>query len=134
MSSPADRRTIGQLRPTIVFAWISSNTMWHTTDTSTPWYSPTNTQASYTLPPLPENLWPEYWSAASFLHNRSPRQQNSWKSPSEILAEWFKAKRVPGFNTSENDFRPDWNVTFAYGCRAYPLITAYKAGKQKIHF
>ena len=83
---------------------------------------------------LPENLWPEYWSAAGFLHNRSPRQQNSWKSPSEILAEWFKAKRVPGFNTSENDFRPDWNVTFAYGCRAYPLITAYKAGKQKIHF
>jgi hypothetical protein len=82
---------------------------------------------------LPENLWPEFWVAASYLHNRSPRQRNGWKSPLETIQSWFKVHNF-NFPGDSDDLRPDlWNL-YAYGCRAYPLITEYKAGKRKIHF
>lgn len=84
---------------------------------------------------LPENLWPEFWVAASYLHNRSPRQRNGWKTPLETIHSWFQDKEhTSNFPGDINDLRPDLCNLYAYGCRAYPLITEYKAGKRKIHF
>ena len=34
---------------------------------------------------LPGDLWPETWPAAAYIHNRSPREQNGWKTPRETL-------------------------------------------------
>ncbi len=82
---------------------------------------------------LPEELWTEYWTAAGYLHNQIPSYRNDWKSPIEVLNAYMKAHNIP-FNGNPNDLRPDWSRIFAYGAKAYPLMTKYKKGGMKIHF
>lgn len=74
---------------------------------------------------LPERLWPYTSVAATYLHNRSPRQGHAWRSPYQVLEEWF-AQYFRWYAPSRvheltADLRPDWGNTYAYGCRAYPL-------------
>ena len=38
---------------------------------------------------LPQDLWPEAWGAAAYLHNRLPRQGHGWRSPLKVFEKWF---------------------------------------------
>jgi hypothetical protein len=67
---------------------------------------------------LPTELWPETWQAAAYLHNRSPREANLWKSPLETFTKWL---RDNGRDVSELHDKPNLSNLYAYGCRAYPL-------------
>jgi hypothetical protein len=67
---------------------------------------------------LPAELWPETWQAAAYLHNRSPREANLWKSPLETFKKWL---RDNGRDVPELHDKPNLSNLYAYGCRAYPL-------------
>jgi hypothetical protein len=67
---------------------------------------------------LPAELWPETWQAAAYLHNRSPRDANLWKSPLETFKKWL---RNNGRDVPELHDKPNPSNLYAYGCRAYPL-------------
>jgi transposase InsO family protein len=105
---------------------------------------------------LPENLWPEIWQAAAYLHNRVPREQQGNKAPLQMLYEWLRARLVPPHlaieqlpqewqdwltsliettldTTKVEDLRPDWSGIYRYGCRAYPLAVDFKHRDHK-HF
>lgn len=84
---------------------------------------------------LPERLWPYTSIAATYLYNRSPRQGRAWRSPCQVLEEWFAhyfrwyaPQRV---NELTADLRPDWGNTYAYGCRAYPLTKDREAERRR---
>ena len=86
---------------------------------------------------LPEELWPEIWEAAVFLHNRSPSQQYNWRSPIEIQERWFRSHfrwYQPLVSIRDNDLRPDWSGIYAYGSKAYPLDPDVKGTSHKLHF
>ena len=67
---------------------------------------------------LPSELWPETWQAAAYLHNRSPRKDNLWKSPLELFTKWLRGN---GRDVPEVLDKPDLSNLYTYGCRAYPL-------------
>lgn len=84
---------------------------------------------------LPERLWPWTSTAAVYLYNRSPRQGRAWASPNQALEAWFAQyfrwyapHRVHELTA---DLRPDWGNTYAYGCRAYPLIKDREAERSR---
>jgi hypothetical protein len=67
---------------------------------------------------LPGDLWPETWQAAAYIHNRSPREQNSWKTPRETLLKWLRANNKDVADLMD---QPDTTNIYTYGCRAYPI-------------
>ena len=79
---------------------------------------------------LPTNLWPEAWTTASYLYNRTPRERNHWKSPLQALEDWL-LKNDPLYPTPRIETRPDWSGIYAFGCRAYPLQRDYQAGNAR---
>jgi len=106
---------------------------------------------------LPQNLWPEAWGAAAYLHNRSPLHRHGWKSPLEVFERWFRNhfrwwQPLNNTNVSliqpqppeqpelqelpqqQDPLKPSWSGIHAYGSRAYPLNTEIKAGHGKRHF
>ncbi|KAJ3454388.1 hypothetical protein MRS44_018282 [Fusarium solani] len=83
---------------------------------------------------LPQDLWPEFYRAATWIHNILPSRRNKWMSPKEKMDRWFHQHfrwyRPPNVDfDATKDFRPDWRGIYAYGCKAYPLNSRYKAGK-----
>jgi hypothetical protein len=77
---------------------------------------------------FPDELWPETWKTALYLHNRSPQQANNWKTPFERLHQWLQDNsRDSGYLQTQ----PDITHLKAYGCRAYPLTREALQGKQK---
>lgn len=87
---------------------------------------------------LPQDLWPEVWGAAAYLHDRSPRQGHGWKSPLEVFERWFCGHfrwwQPLNNHMTTRDLKPSWSGIYAYGSKAYPLDAAFKAGKHKRHF
>ncbi|KID83774.1 reverse transcriptase family protein [Metarhizium guizhouense ARSEF 977] len=88
---------------------------------------------------LPQELWPEFYRAAVWIHNILPRHRNDWMSPKEKMDRWFHQHfrwyRPPNVDfDATKDLRPDWHGIYAYGCKAYPLNSRYKAGKDINHF
>jgi hypothetical protein len=88
---------------------------------------------------LPQELWPEFYRAAVWIHNILPSQRNEWMSPKEKMDRWFHQHfrwyRPPNVDfDATKDLRPDWHGIYAYGCKAYPLISRYKAGKDVNQF
>jgi hypothetical protein len=77
---------------------------------------------------LPEELWPETWNAAVYLHNRSPQQAKEWRTPSLQLHEWLQKN---GRDSSYIQAQPDTTYLKAYGCQAYPLTKEAQKGTQK---
>ncbi|KAJ3454408.1 hypothetical protein MRS44_018302 [Fusarium solani] len=77
---------------------------------------------------LPEDLWPEAWKTAVYLHNRSPQQSNNWKTPFQQLHNWLKDNNR---DTGYINQQPDVAHLKAYGCRAYPLTREAQQGTQK---
>jgi hypothetical protein len=61
---------------------------------------------------LPEVLWPEIYSAAAYLLNRSPTRSLGWLTPIGFV-EKYLGNPVP---------RPSLNHLVPYGCRAYSFI------------
>ncbi|KAM4061834.1 reverse transcriptase (RNA-dependent DNA polymerase) [Hirsutella rhossiliensis] len=83
---------------------------------------------------LPQELWPEVYRAAVWIHNILPSRRNDWMSPEEKMDRWFHQHfrwyRPPNVDFDANkDLRPDWRGVYAYGCKAYPLNSRYKARK-----
>ena len=92
---------------------------------------------------LPQDLWPEAWGAAAYLHNRSPRQGHGWRSPLKVFEKWFYNhfrwwQPLNNVNITAEDIatrlQPSWSGIYAYSLQAYPLETAFKAGKLRRHF
>ena len=90
---------------------------------------------------LPQDLWPEAWGAAAYLHNRSPRQGHGWRSPLEVFEKWFynhfrwwQPLNNVNIAYKTRDLKPSWSGIHAYGSRAYPLETAVRAGQLRRHF
>src|SRR2546421_2009306 len=67
---------------------------------------------------LPGDLWPETWPAAAYIHNRSPREQNGWKTPRETLLKWLRANNKDIVDLMD---QPDTTNIYTYSCRAYPI-------------
>ncbi|KAL3955856.1 hypothetical protein ACCO45_009875 [Purpureocillium lilacinum] len=83
---------------------------------------------------LPQELWPEFYRAAVWVHNILPSRRNAWISPKEKMDRWFHQHfrwyRPPNVDfDATKDLRPEWHGIHAYGCRAYPLDSRYKAGR-----
>ncbi|KAI8416924.1 hypothetical protein FOFC_03237 [Fusarium oxysporum] len=63
---------------------------------------------------IPPELWPETWSAAVYLHNRSPQQSTGWKTPFQQLHQWLQSKnRDSGYESTSS--QPDVTHLKAYG-------------------
>ncbi|KAM4067168.1 GAG-pre-integrase domain-containing protein [Hirsutella rhossiliensis] len=61
-------------------------------------------------------IWGD-WKAAVFLHNRSPMQNHSFRTPFQLLHQWLRDNnRDIGYQQDQ----PDITFLKAYGCRAYP--------------
>ena len=77
---------------------------------------------------FPANLWPVTLKAASYLHNRTPRQQNDWKTPWELWNKWLKEEsKDSNFKNLPDDLRPPVFYLRTYGCRAYTMTAEAKA-------
>ncbi|KAJ6436334.1 reverse transcriptase family protein [Purpureocillium lavendulum] len=88
---------------------------------------------------LPQELWPEFYRAAVWVHNILPSRRNAWMSPKEKMDRWFHQHfrwyRPPNVDfDATKDLRPEWQGIHAYGCKAYPLDSRYKAGKDTNQF
>lgn len=80
---------------------------------------------------LPTELWPESTRASAYLLNISPSRRLGWKSPIEVLEQWFKNNAPLPIRRPEADLRPNWGALRAYGCRAYSLKRAREQGRNK---
>jgi hypothetical protein len=79
---------------------------------------------------FPEEWWPVILEAAVYLYNRTPREQNTWQTPLGTLNSWLKSKDKLFIRLQI----PSFAHTFAYGCRAYPLLDQVRAGKWRLDF
>ena len=76
---------------------------------------------------LPKNLWPVTLKAASYLYNRTPRQQNDWKTPWELWNRWLKEEsKDSNFKNLPNDLRPPVFYLRTYGYRMYAMTAEAK--------
>jgi len=66
---------------------------------------------------LPGYMWPEVTTAAGYLLNRTPRQKYQWRTPWEVLQDYYNTR-----NQIDHDPRPKIGHIRIFGCRAYPLI------------
>lgn len=84
---------------------------------------------------LPPKLWPEVIDAAAFLHGISPTAIHDYRSPNEVLDQWFQQYfrwyQPETIRHRTADLRPDWSGIYAYGCRSYPLEVDRAAGKNR---
>ena len=87
---------------------------------------------------FPEYLWPECMDASAFLHARCPSALHGFRSPNEVLDQWFRQYfrwyEPAQIRHRTADLRPDWSGIYAYGCRAYPLIQDKVAGRRRRDF
>ena len=78
---------------------------------------------------LPGDLWPETWQAAAYIHNRSPREQNGWKTPRETLLKWLRTNNKDVADLMD---QPDTTNLYTYGCRAYPIRNEVLADQDRV--
>ena len=87
---------------------------------------------------LPEELWPEATSAATKLINMSPSQAQRFKSPNEVLDEWFVLNEdhysPSAVRSIQADLRPDWSGIYVFGCKAFTLLQDRAAGMDRRAF
>ena len=62
-------------------------------------------------------MQPEVTTAAGYLLNRTPRQKYQWRTPWEVLQDYYNTR-----NQIDHDPRPKIGHIRIFGCRAYPLI------------
>ena len=65
---------------------------------------------------LPHDLWKEILNSAVYLHNRTPREAQLWKTPHEVF---FSSTYVAGPKPVQT--KPQLAHLRAYGCRAYAM-------------
>ena len=81
---------------------------------------------------LPEALWPEAVMTATKLINMSPAKSQRFRSPDEVLFDWFE-EHSKHFGTlavraMQTDLRPNWSGIYVFGCKAFALQTSRAAG------
>ena len=65
---------------------------------------------------LPHDLWKEVANSAVYLHNRTPREAQGWKTPYEVF---FSSPHVKGPRPVKK--KPQLAHLKAYGYRAYAM-------------
>jgi hypothetical protein len=87
---------------------------------------------------FPEYLWPKCMDASAFLHARCPSALHGFRSPNEVLDQWFRQYfrwyEPAQIRHRTADLCPDWSGIYAYGCCAYPLIQDKAAGHRRRNF
>ncbi len=66
---------------------------------------------------LPHDLWKEVVNCAVYLHNRSPRELQAWKTPYEVFFSYIEANQ----GTQGIQKKPQLAHLKAYGCRTYAM-------------
>jgi hypothetical protein len=84
------------------------------------------TRALQSQSQFPYDLWPELVAAAIYLINRTPRKQLNWTTPEGSFNDWLNNNRAQA-----RPLQPSLAHLRRYGCRAYPVTTAYLQGTQK---
>ncbi|KAL1974701.1 hypothetical protein VTN31DRAFT_4905 [Thermomyces dupontii] len=77
---------------------------------------------------LPENLYPETWTAAAYLRNRTPTRALGWRTPWEALFDWMRAEG----KTRSVWTKPVVGHLRAYGSRAYVLDHKVPKGRKSM--
>ena len=77
---------------------------------------------------LPWEMWPEIVRAAVYLHNRTPRSLNDWRSPYDVF--FTCAAQQAGFITPRR--KPNEAYLKAYGCKAFALRSDTLRGKSRL--
>jgi Reverse transcriptase (RNA-dependent DNA polymerase)/GAG-pre-integrase domain len=65
---------------------------------------------------LPHDMWKEIVNAATYLHNRTPRESLGWKTPYEVF--YTHTAKLAGLDEIR---KPQLAHLRAYGCRAYAM-------------
>ena len=65
---------------------------------------------------LPHDLWKEIVNTAVYLHNRTPREAQAWKTPYEVF---YSSEQSRGVQRAPK--KPQLVHLKAYGCRAYAM-------------
>ena len=76
---------------------------------------------------LPHSLWKEVLNTAVYLHNRLPREAQTWKSPYEVF---FSSVHVSGPKPIQK--KPQLAHIKAYGCRAYAMTKSAQLKENKL--
>jgi len=77
---------------------------------------------------LPHHLWKEIYTAAVYLHNRTPREANAWSTPYETFFRYTALR--DGIATP--DRKPKLNHLRSYGCRAYAMTSDAQTNSKKL--
>jgi hypothetical protein len=77
---------------------------------------------------LPWEMWPEIVRAAVYLHNRTPRSLNGWRSPYDVFFT-FAAQQAGIIATRR---KPNQAHLKAYGCKAFALTNDTLRGKSRL--
>ncbi|KAF7570285.1 hypothetical protein PtrM4_102870 [Pyrenophora tritici-repentis] len=77
---------------------------------------------------LPWDQWPEIARTAVYLHNRTPKYQNRWRSPYEMFFTAIAFQN--GVVTSPR--KPNLSHLRAYGCKAFAMTDDTKRGKGRL--
>ena len=77
---------------------------------------------------LPENSYPETWTAAAYLRNRTPTRALGWRTPWEALFDWMRAEG----KTRSVWTKPVVGHLRAYGSRAYVLDHKVPKGRKSM--
>jgi hypothetical protein len=77
---------------------------------------------------LPWDQWPEVARTAVYLHNRTPKYQNRWRSPYEMFFTAIAFQN--GIVTSPR--KPNLSHLRAYGCKAFAMTDDTKRGKGRL--
>lgn len=78
---------------------------------------------------LPDVLWPEVVTAATYLYNRTPSAARNWKTPYQLFYEHFWRQE------SRALARPDLSHLRSYGCKAYAMtadVQLHRNRKRKL--
>ena len=85
---------------------------------------------------LPHGLWKEIVNAATYLHNRTPRESLGWRTPYEVFyshAAKMTAKMTGTKEPIEEVIKkPQLSHLRAYGCRAYAMTADAQLKKNRL--
>lgn len=78
---------------------------------------------------LPEELWPEMFRAAVYLHNRTPTYTYNWKSPYDR----FHTHVAHRDGVVVEDRKPQQAHLKVYGCKAFAMTTDAPTKSNRLH-
>jgi Integrase core domain. len=80
---------------------------------------------------LPHNLWKEIINSAAYLHNRTPREAQRWKTPYEAFYSAIEKMTREGRGILKQSKKPQLVHLKVYGCRAYAMTADAQLKKNR---